>query len=147
MEVSASRVVPAPPEAVWPDVADADRFAEWYAFCDAVEVPAPDVRVLHGSWGSSRSTVVTRITAEEPPRRLAWRHEQEQLDGAPVPALAVRTDVEVRLDPVEGGTEVTITSRQDAGGWWQRAALTLLGRRQVADLQRQSLALLAARHR
>lgn len=147
MEVSQRRVVPAPPEVVWADVADPQRFAEWYAFCDDVEVPEPGVRVLHGSWGARRSAVVTRITAEEPPHRLAWRHVSETLDGEPAPAVAIATEVEVRLHPVEEGTEVELVSRQAAAGWWQAAAMRLLGRRQIADVQRQSLALLEARHR
>ena len=146
LEVTADRVVPATPEAIWPDLADPARFAEWYAFCDAVDVPEPGVRVLRGSWGPRRSAVTTRITEEVPNRRLAWRHESETLDDAAASSLAMETVVEVTLEPVDGGTEVVITSRQQAAGWWQGALIRLLGRRKVADIQRQSLALLAARH-
>ncbi|WP_370325250.1 SRPBCC domain-containing protein [Euzebya sp.] len=147
LEISATGVVPAPPAAVWSDIADADAFASWYAFCDAVETPEPDVRVLIGSWGAQRSAVTTRVTASDPPRRFAWTHVAETLDGRAAPTLAMDTTVEIDLEPVGDGTEVTITSRQQAAGWWQRVLIRLLGRRKVANMLEQSLTVLAARHR
>ena len=146
LEIAERRLVPAPPEAVWPDVADGARFAEWYAFCDTVQEPEPGVRVLIGSWGSQRSAVPTAITARDAPRRFAWRHTAEELDGRPAPSMAIETTVEVLLEAVDGGTEVTITSRQEAAGALQGAAIRLLGKRKTRNMLQQSLTLLAARH-
>ncbi len=146
LEVTQHRLVGAPAEQVWPDIAEGHRFAEWYAFCDVVETPQPGTRVLKGSWGGRQSTVTTEVTAEDPPRRYAWRHVAETLDDQPAPSLAMDTTVEILLQPVDGGTEVTITSRQQAAGWWQALLIRLLGRRQITNMLQQSLTLLAARH-
>ena len=146
LEVVVERVVDAPPGAVWADIADADAFAEWYAFCDVVETPSPDVRVLHGSWGSQRSAVTTEIIAAEAPRRFAWRHLAETLDGREAPGMAMETTVEIVLEPEGEGTRVVVTSRQLAETRWLDVGLRLLGRRQVKNMLQQSLTLLAARH-
>ena len=116
-EVTRTSHVDATPEAIWPDLVDGQRFAEWYAFCDEVEEPAPGTRVLLGSWGSQRSAVTTEIVTAEQPTRFAWRHVAEELDGRPAPAVAIDTTVEVVLEPAaDGGTDVTITSRQRPRG-------------------------------
>jgi uncharacterized protein YndB with AHSA1/START domain len=146
LEVLQTRMVRADPAAIWPDIADPERFAEWYAFCDAVEDPEPGVRVLFGSWGAQRSAVTTAITDCTPPSRYAWRHTGETLDGRPARSMAMETTVEIVLTPVEGGTTVEIVSRQQAAGWWQGVVIRLLGQRRVGNMLQQSLTLLAARH-
>ncbi|MEO2108545.1 MAG: SRPBCC family protein [Actinomycetota bacterium] len=146
-EVSRTSHVDATPEAIWPDLVEGQRFAEWYAFCDEVEEPAPGTRVLLGSWGSQRSAVTTEIVTAEQPTRFAWRHVAEELDGRPAPAVAIDTTVEVVLEPAaDGGTDVTITSRQRPRGAVQAIALKLLARRQLGGMLDQSLDMLAARH-
>lgn len=146
-EVSASQLVEAPAEAIWPDLVEPGRFAEWFAFCDAVEEPAEGIRVLLGSWGSRRSAVTTELTAVEPHHRLAWRHLEERLDDRPAPRMSLDTHVELRLEEVEGGTMVTATSRQVPRDRLQAVVLRLVGRRQVRAMLESSLTLLAARHR
>lgn len=146
LEISRSRTVPAAPDAVWPDIADPARLAQWYAFCDEIEVQEPDRWVLVGSWGSQRSAVTVGIIDRTPPGRLAWQHLEETLDGRPAAAMAAETTVEVLLEAVGEGTEVTITSRQVAASRLRGLAMRLLGRRQIANMLDQSLTLLAARH-
>ncbi len=146
LEVSRTQVVAAPPAAVWADVADPHRLAEWYAFCDDVEVQAEDRWVLLGSWGSQRSAVTVAVTERREPALLAWRHVEETLDGRPAPAMSAETTVEVALEPVGEGTEVTVTSRQVADGWARGLAIRLLGKRQIGAMLDQSLTLLASRH-
>lgn len=146
LEVVRRRLVEAAPQEIWPDIADGQRFAEWFAFCDTVEEPSPGRRVLIGSWGSSRSTVVTEITEEVAPRRWAWRHVEERLDDRPAPQMSIDTRVRIDLEPVGEATEVTITSRQEPAGWVQSLVLRVAGKRQIAGMLEQSLTLLAARH-
>ena len=146
LEISRSRTVSADPATVWADVAEPARLAEWYAFCDEIEVVAPDRWVLVGSWGAQRSAVTVGIIDRSPPERLAWRHLEETLDDRPAPALSGETTGEVLLEAVGEGTEVTITSRQVAASRLRGLAMRLLGRRQIANMLDQSLTLLAARH-
>lgn len=146
-EIAKTERIDASPADIWPDIADPERFAEWFAFCDAVEQPDPDTRVLLGSWGAQRSRVTTRITTAEEPVRFAWEHVSEELDGRPAPVRSLETAVEIELEAVEDGTDVTITSRQVPAGALATVVLRLVGKRQMANMLQQSLTMLASRHR
>src|SRR5688572_16311173 len=99
MVVIAERRVDAAPEVLWPLVAEPDRLPEWFTFAERVEVLAGEGagqrRRMHGRWGKKRSEIDQTITAWEPSRRLAWRHDAERLDGKPAPRFAASTEFTV----------------------------------------------------
>src|SRR4051794_33584948 len=113
IEVHEQGTVAAAPDALWPLVSDPLRLPEWFTFAERVEVLEGEGvgqrRRQHGRWGSKPSEVDQRITAWEPPRRLAWCHEAERLAGKPAPRFAASTDFEIVLEPAgDGATSVTL---------------------------------------
>lgn len=109
MEVTASAVVPAPPERVWELLSDTSRYAEWVAGTDEVtrtDGPSQqgstydEVNPILGPWkAKSHWTVVEH----EPPRRQV--HE-----GSGIP-LSSEFHVIMEVAPQAGASEVTMTLR------------------------------------
>jgi uncharacterized protein YndB with AHSA1/START domain len=123
--VSRSRTVAAEPEAVWSVVADPKRLARWWPRTERVK------GVTGGGWTtvmrSERGRAVRadwRLDAEERPVRRAWTQE---LEGTPFAKVLRERRVEVRLEPAERGTRVTIAvdlrPRRRAGGLLLRGAI------------------------
>jgi uncharacterized protein YndB with AHSA1/START domain len=113
--VSRSRTVAAEPEAVWSLVADPKRLARWWPRTERVK------GVSDAGWTtvmrSERGRAVRadwRLDADERPVRRAWTQE---LDGTPFAKVLRARRVEARLQPVEGGTRVTLELSQRARGW------------------------------
>jgi uncharacterized protein YndB with AHSA1/START domain len=113
--VSRSRTVAAAPEAVWSIVADPRRLARWWPRTERVK------GVSDGGWTtvmrSERGRAVRadwRLDSEERPVRRAWTQE---LEGTPFAKVLRERRVEARLQPVDGGTRVTLELSQRARGW------------------------------
>jgi uncharacterized protein YndB with AHSA1/START domain len=145
IEVHEQGTVAAPPDEIWPLVSDPARLPEWFTFAERVEVLAGEGvgqrRRQHGHWRSKPSEVDQRITAFDPPRRLAWCHEAERLGGKPAPRFAASTDFEIVLEPVErDATRVSLRSVQEPAGAARGLVIRLFGRRDVAQHLRRSLA-------
>ena len=141
--------VAAAPEVVWPLVSDPARMPEWFAFAERVEVLEGDGvgqrRRQHGHWGSKASEVDQEIVAWEPPRRLAWRHLAERLDGRPAPRFAAETEFSIELAPEGAGTRVRMRSAQVPASRPRGLVMRAFGRREVRGSLERSLAALAAR--
>src|SRR3954452_8108325 len=116
MVITREAFIDAAPERVWALIDDPAAMGEWFAFADRMElVEGTGVgrrQRLHGHWGKKRSEIDQEIVAHEPPRKLAWRHLAERLDGKPAPRFAAETVFTVELEPADGGTRVTMESRQ-----------------------------------
>ena len=115
MIVSRSRTVAAEPEAVWSVVADPRRLARWWPRTERVK------GVTDNGWTtvmrSERGRAVRadwRLDGEEQPVRRAWTQE---LGGTPFAKVLRERRVEARLQPVDGGTRVTLELSQRARGW------------------------------
>jgi uncharacterized protein YndB with AHSA1/START domain len=147
IEVARDGTVAAPPEAVWPWVDDVDRLARWFTFAESAEVLGGEGvgrrQRLHGRWGKKRSEVDSVIVEHDPPRRLAWRHEAERLDGKPAPRFASETIFTVDLAPDGTGTRVRLVSRQQPASRPRGIVMRLFGTREVAGHLERSLARLA----
>jgi uncharacterized protein YndB with AHSA1/START domain len=148
IEVHEQGTVAAAPDVLWPLVSDPARLPEWFTFAERVEVLGGEGvgqrRRQHGHWGSKPSEVDQRITAWEPPRRLAWCHEAERLAGRPAPRFAASTDFEIVLEPAgEGATRVSLHSTQEPASALRGGVIRLFGRREVAQHLQRSLAKLA----
>lgn len=143
IEVVAERTVPAPPEAVWPLVSDPELLPRWFGFAERVEVlegeGAGQLRRQHGHWGKKRSEVDQELTAFDPPRRLAWRHLAERLNGKPAPRFAASTDFSIDLIPEDGGTRVRLSSAQVPASRVKGLVMRAFGRRELEGTLRKSL--------
>lgn len=148
IDVSASRTLAAPPDAIWPLLDDPARMGEWFAFAERFEVLDGEGvgrrQRMHGHWGTKRSEIDQVLVAHEPPRRLAWRHEAERLDGRPAPRFAASTVFTATLEPEADGTRVTLRSEQEPASRLRGIVIGLFGRREVAQKLEESLDALAA---
>jgi uncharacterized protein YndB with AHSA1/START domain len=105
--VRRSRVVSAPPDAVWGVVGDPHHLPRWWPLTERVEAVEADAwtSVLR----SARGKVVRadyRVEAHEPPRTRAW---SQLLAGSPFERILRSHSTEVALAPDGEGTEVTLT--------------------------------------
>jgi uncharacterized protein YndB with AHSA1/START domain len=148
IEVVAERMVPAPPETVWPLVADPEQLPRWFGFAERVEVlegeGAGQRRRQHGHWGKKPSEVDQELTVFDPPRRLAWRHLAERLNGKPAPRFAASTDFSIELIPEDGGTRVRLSSAQVPASRLRGLVMRAFGRRELEGTLRKSLDALEA---
>jgi uncharacterized protein YndB with AHSA1/START domain len=148
IEVVAERTLDAPPERVWPLVSSPEELPRWFGFAERVEVLSGEGvgqrRRQHGHWGRKPSEVDQELTAFEPPRRLAWRHLAERLDGRPAPRFAASTDFSIELVPDSAGTRVVLRSTQVPASRPRGLVMRAFGRRELAGTLAKSLDALAA---
>jgi uncharacterized protein YndB with AHSA1/START domain len=144
VDVIAERTIPAAPDAIWPLLDDPARLREWFAFADGGEVLEGDGvgrrQRMHGHWGSKRSEIDQVVVEHDPPRRLAWRHEAERLDGKPAPRFAASTTFTMTLEPRgSGASSLRLHSQQEPASALRGLVIRLFGRREVAQKLAESL--------
>jgi uncharacterized protein YndB with AHSA1/START domain len=109
-------VIAAPRERVWDLVSDPHHIPRWWPRAQRVE----DVRGTPGSkrtqWtvalGTSRGSVVRadfRCVSAARPERYIW---EQDLEGTPFERILKAAILEIRLDAANGGTAVTLASRE-----------------------------------
>jgi uncharacterized protein YndB with AHSA1/START domain len=148
MVVTREARLDAPPERIWALIDDPAAMGEWFAFADRMELLEGEGlgrrQRLHGHWGRKRSEIDQEIVAHDPPRRVAWRHLAERLNGKPAPRFAAATVFTVELEPSDGGgTRVRMESRQTPAGPIRGLVMRLFGGREVG--QRLDASLVALR--
>ena len=150
IEVTAVRTIPAAPDDIWALLDDPARLGEWLAFAERGELleghGVGRRQRMHGRWGRKRSQIDQLVVEHDPPRRLAWRHEAERLDGKPAPRFAASTLFSATLEPdPAGATRVTLRSQQEPASALRGLVIRLFGRREVAGKLEESLDRLDAR--
>jgi uncharacterized protein YndB with AHSA1/START domain len=150
IDVSAVRRIPAAPDDIWALLDDPARLGEWLAFAESGEVlegaGVGRRQRMHGRWGRKRSEIDQLVVEHDAPRRLAWRHEGERLDGRPAPRFAASTVFAMTLEPEgPGATRVTLHSQQEPASPLRGLVIRLFGRREVARKLEDSLDRLATR--
>jgi uncharacterized protein YndB with AHSA1/START domain len=149
IEIVREREIPAASDALWPVVSDAARLGEWFEFAESAEVIEGEEGVgqrrrMHGSWGRKKSEIDQRIVDWQPPRRLAWEHEAERLDGKPAPRFAAETVFSIDLEPAgDDATRVRLTSRQLPASKPRGLVMRLFGTREIGGKLDASLDRLA----
>jgi uncharacterized protein YndB with AHSA1/START domain len=121
--VTRSRTVAATPEAVWKVVSDPRALARWWPRTERVKgvtaeawttvLRSPRGRAVRADW---------RLEEQEAP---SWRAWSQQLDGTPFAKVLLERRVEVRLEPLDGGTQVRLALRQRGRGWARFGRLML----------------------
>jgi uncharacterized protein YndB with AHSA1/START domain len=121
--VTRSRTVAALPEAVWEVVAEPRRLARWWPRTERVKGVGADgwTTVLRSARGRA-VRADWRLEDEERGVRRAWAQE---IEGTPFEKVLRERRVEARLEPVDGGTRVTLELRQQARGRSKLGALQL----------------------
>lgn len=95
----------ATPEVVWAHLTEADKLAAWFHPAEG-DLTGGAYALLDSEgeklcWGE--------VISAEPPRRLVWTFTARPMNG-------LMTRVEWRLDPVEGGTRLSLTHSGLAAG-------------------------------
>jgi len=143
IDVTAVRTIPRAPDEIWTLLDDPARLGEWLAFAERGELLEGEGvgrrQRMHGRWGRKRSEIDQVVVEHDPPRRLAWRHEAERLDGRPAPRFAAETVFTATLEPVDGGTRVTLHSAQVPASALRGALIRIFGRREIGQKLRESL--------
>ena len=141
LEVTASTIVPAPPERVFELLSDTERYSEWVTGTDAVtrtDGPAregstyDEVNPILGPWKASTHW---RVVEHEPPRRT--RHETSDIP------LSSRFEVVMEVTPEGDGSGVTITLRGEPSLGPLGAAFATLRKGQVTRDNRSTVAAFA----
>ena len=139
-QVKARRELPAPPDAVWPYLVEAERFPTWYPFVVTCEPSGG----ADGAVGSRRLVGLDRnrrlgereevVGQVEPMRLVALEHSRERWDGRL--ALWREGRLELRLAASPGGSTVTGSYWFDGVGYLGRMfCLLSLRKRHEADLR------------
>ena len=105
-----SRTVPIPLDDVWAVVGDPHHLPRWWPLTERVE--AVDPQAWTSVLRSDRGKVVRadyRVEEHEPPRRRAW---SQAIEGTPFEKVITERRVEVRVEPAEAGSTVTLELRQ-----------------------------------
>ena len=117
--VSRSRLIAADPERVWGLVSDPHSLPRWWPRTTRVE----DVRGEDDAveWTSVLETdrgkgvrADFRCTAADAGARYAW---EQRIEGTPFERVLRSARLEIRLRPVDEGTEVTLTTEEALRGF------------------------------
>jgi uncharacterized protein YndB with AHSA1/START domain len=114
--VSRRRVVAAIPEHVWDVVASPERLPEWWPHVQRVEEADGKgwTTVLASPKGGRMLRADYTLVASEHPCRRSWRHE---VAASPFERVLTDSVTDLRLEPVEGGTEVRISEQLGLRGF------------------------------
>jgi uncharacterized protein YndB with AHSA1/START domain len=110
-----SRTLPAPPDELWALIADPHHMPRWWPGVERMEGVESDrfTQVFKTKRGRPVRADF-RVVRSEPPTTRSWAQE---VAGTPFERVLSASLIEVRLDPVPAGTEVTISQQQKLRGY------------------------------
>lgn len=110
-----SRTLPVPPEELWALIADPHHMPRWWPGVERMESVEPDrfTQVFKTKRGRPVRADF-RVVQSDPPTTRSWAQE---VVGTPFERVLSASVIEVRLDPVPAGTEVTIAQQQKLRGY------------------------------
>ena len=110
-----TRTLPASQEQLWELIADPHHMPRWWPGVERMEGVEPErfTQVFKTKRGRPVRADF-RVVTSEPPTTRAW---EQEVDGTPFERVLSASVIEVRLDPVPAGTEVTISQRQKLRGY------------------------------
>jgi uncharacterized protein YndB with AHSA1/START domain len=111
---------------LWELVSDPHHLPRWWPGVQRVEGVEPGrfTQVLHTRKGRP-VRIDFQVTAVEPPHRQVW---EQELAGTPFERVLSESVIEVVIEPLPDGSEVTISQRHQlrgysrTGGWMLRRA-------------------------
>lgn len=138
-----SRLLPAPPRTVWAVVEDPHQLSGWWPAVERVEGVEEGrfTEILRTRRGRPVRADFHVLTSEPPGARggafgrLSWTQD---LIGTPFERVLQESVTEILLEPLHGGTRVTIEQRQRLRGYSRTGALMI--RHTTADRLDEALA-------
>ena len=110
-----SRTLPAPPEELWALIADPHHMPRWWPGVERME--GVELDRFTQVFKTKRGRPVRadfRVVQSEAPTTRSW---EQEVAGTPFERVLSASVIEVRLDPVPAGTEVTISQQQKLRGY------------------------------
>ena len=113
--VTRARTLAVPAAAVWSLVSDPERLPAWWPAVQRVEEATPHAwtTVLASPTGKTVRADYTLLESRYE-ELLAWRHEVEE---SPFERILAESSTSVALEPEDGSTRVTLTTRMRARGF------------------------------
>lgn len=132
MKAESSIIINRPAEAIWPYLVDSDKGPLWNPATLEIRLTSePPLRkgstyVWVGQWLGRHIESNSEVTEFEPGRKFAYR-----IVSGPFPGAATTT-----LAPIDGGTQVTIISEGEVGGFFKLAepVMARMSRRQIEGM-------------
>jgi uncharacterized protein YndB with AHSA1/START domain len=110
-----TRVLAASQQELWEVIADAHHMPRWWPGVTRMEgVEADRFTQVFTTKRGRPVRVDFQVIHSEPPWARAW---QQEIAGTPFERVLNESIIEVNLEPVEGGTEVTIGQQQKLRGY------------------------------
>jgi uncharacterized protein YndB with AHSA1/START domain len=122
---SARRIgtVAASPQAVWEIIEDPHHLPRWWPDVARAEGVEPDRWTLVFTTQKGRQVRADfRLLESHPPRLRSW---EQEIAGTPFERVLNESIIEIALDPVDGGTQVTIAQRQKLRGYSRTGGILL----------------------
>lgn len=135
--VTVSRVISAPPQAIWRVLNDTSRYAEWVPA--TLEVTRNDGEGVVGATYDERNRVVGPIKGDSRWRVVEADEKHSLHEGEGLP-LVKNLSIEFRTQPVGEATEVTSVLRYDTTLGPLGALIDKLAHGQTVAAQEQALA-------
>lgn len=112
IEFVRSRHIAAPPDRIWPFVADIAAWPRWFTEAERGEVLSGEGvgrrQRMSGHARGKATEIDSVVTDFEPPHRMRWHHEAERVDGKPGSVVFARdASAEVTISPDGDGSLVT----------------------------------------
>jgi uncharacterized protein YndB with AHSA1/START domain len=118
-----ARTIAAAPQRVWEVIEDPHHFPRWWPGVTRMEgVSTQEWTQVFTTKKGRPVRVDFRLLESEAPWRRSW--EQEIL-GTPFERVLVESITEVRLEPVDGGTRVTLEQTQKLKGYSRTGGMML----------------------
>jgi uncharacterized protein YndB with AHSA1/START domain len=120
-----SRKLASSQQELWDLVADPHHLPRWWPGVERVE--GVDADRFTQVFKTKRGRPVRadfHVIESEPPSACAW---EQDIPGTPFERVLSQSVIEVHLEPVEGGTEVTIVQMQKLRGYSRTGGFMLRG--------------------
>ncbi len=118
-----SRVLPAGQQELWDLIADPHHMPRWWPGVQRMEgVESDRFTQVHKTKRGRPVRIDFRVIESDPPWARAW---EQEIAGTPFERVLNESITEIRLEPVDGGTEVSIGQEQKLRGYSRTGGLLL----------------------
>jgi uncharacterized protein YndB with AHSA1/START domain len=118
-----SRVLPASQQELWEVIADPHHMPRWWPGVTRMEgVESDRFTQVHKTKRGRPVRIDFHVLESDPPWARVW---EQEIAGTPFERVLNESITEVRLEPVDGGTEVTIGQQQKLKGYSRTGGMLL----------------------
>jgi uncharacterized protein YndB with AHSA1/START domain len=118
-----SRVLPAGQQELWDLIADPHHMPRWWPGVQRMEgVESDRFTQVHKTKRGRPVRIDFRVIESDPPWARAW---EQEIAGTPFERVLNASITEIRLEPIDGGTEVSIGQEQKLRGYSRTGGLLL----------------------